>query len=118
MFLETFVFVLIVLICLFILASNFFEPYNNISEVLKILNFKVKSINVYINYFFTSLLYGIIVTFVVFCIYKIRVFIKDNFYISKLKYKDAKIEINGKTESYLVSFFISFACNTTFSLSL
>ncbi len=119
MFIETFVFVLIVLICLFIFAPNFFEgffePYNNINEVLKVLNFKVKSINIYINYLFTSLLYGIIVTFFAFCIYKIREFIKDNFYISKLKYKDAEIEINGKTESifnkYLDEIIYFFQCS-------
>lgn len=119
MFIETFVFVLIVLICLFIFAPNFFEgffePYNNINEVLKVLNFKVKSINIYINYLFTSLLYGIIVTFFTFCIYKIREFIKDNFYISKLKYKDAEIEINGKTESifnkYLDEIIYFFQCS-------
>lgn len=119
MFIETFAFVLIVLICLFIFAPNFFEgffePYNNINEVLKVLNFKVKSINIYINYLFTSLLYGIIVTFFAFCIYKIREFIKDNFYISKLKYKDAEIEINGKTESifnkYLDEIIYFFQCS-------
>lgn len=119
MFFETLAFVLIVLICLLVFVPNFFEgffePYNNINESLKILNFKVKSINIYINYILTSLLYMSLFTFVVFCIYKIREFIKDNFYISKLKYKDAEIEINGKTESifnkYLDEIIYFFQCS-------
>ena len=119
MFFETFIFVLIVLICMFVFIPNFFEgffePYNNISEVLKNLNFKIKSIKFYTNYFITSSLYMLMFTFVVFCIYKIREFIKDNFYISKLKYKDAEIEINGKSESifnkYLDEIIYFFQCS-------
>ena len=119
MFFETFVFVLIIMICMFVFIPNFFEgffePYNNISKGLKILNFKVKSIKFFINYFFTNLLYILMFTFVVFCIYKIRKFIKDNFYISKLKYKDAEIEINGKSESifnkYLDEIIYFFQCS-------
>lgn len=119
MFFETFIFVLIILIFMLVFIPNFFEgffePYNNISEVLNILNFKIKSIKFYTNYFFTSLLYLLMFTFVVFCFYKIREFIKDNFYISKLKYKDAEIEINGKSESifnkYLDEIIYFFQCS-------
>lgn len=119
MFFETLVFILLVLICLFVFVPNyfkrFFEPFNNISDSIKNLNFKVKSINIYTNYILVSMLYIIMFIFVVFCIYKIREFIKNNFYISKLKYKDAEIEINGKTESifnkYLDEIIYFFQCS-------
>lgn len=119
MFFKILIFVLLILICMFVFIQNFFnrffEPFNNISKTLEGLNFKIKSISIYTNYILSCLLYILIFLFIVFVIYKICEFIKDNFYISKLKYKDAEIEINGKTESifnkYLDEIIYFFQCS-------
>lgn len=119
MFLNTSIFIMLLLICMFVFVPNFFnkffEPFNSISETLKVLNFKIKSFTIYNNYILASFLYILICLFIVFIIYKICEFIKDNFYISKLKYKDAEIEINGKTESifnkYLDEIIYFFQCS-------
>lgn len=119
MFFKTLIFILLILICMFVFIQNFFnrffEPFNNISKTLEGLNFKIKSIPIYTNYILSCLLYILIFLFIVFVIYKICEFIKDNFYISKLKYKDAEIEINGKTESifnkYLDEIIYFFQCS-------
>ena len=119
MFFKTSIFILLILICMFVFSQNFFnrffEPFNNISKKLENLNFEIKSMHIYTNYILSCLLYILVFIFIVFVIYKICEFIKDNFYISKLKYKDAEIEINGKTESifnkYLDEIIYFFQCS-------
>ena len=118
MFFKILAFVLLVLICMFVFIpnflNNFFDPFNNISKALENFNFKIKTITIYTNYVLSCLLYILIFLFIVYVIYKICEFIKDNFYISKLKYKDAEIEINGKNESifnkYLDEIIYFFQC--------
>ena len=118
MFFKILAFILLVLICMFVFIpnflNNFFDPFNNISKTLENFNFKIKTITIYTNYVLSCLLYILIFLFIVYVIYKICEFIKDNFYISKLKYKDAEIEINGKNESifnkYLDEIIYFFQC--------
>lgn len=118
MFVKIMFLVLAVFICMFIFIPNFyvnfFSSYNIVSDFLIALNFKYKSCYIHVDYILTSLLYILIFIFIVFIIYKISEFVKDNFYISKLKYKDTEIEINGKTESifnkYLDEIIYFFQC--------
>lgn len=119
MFLKTLALVLSIFICMLVFIpnffNNFFEPFDIMSDAIKKLNFKIKKLYVPTNYILVGLLYILIFLFIVFIIYKICEFIKDNFYISKLKYKDAEIEINGKTESifnkYLDEIIYFFQCS-------
>lgn len=119
MFLKTLLFVLFSLISLFVFIPNFFDkffgPFNNISDNINNWNFKIKSLNIPINYIVSSIVYLLIFLFIIFLIYKVCEFIKDNFYISKLKFKDTEIEINGKTESifnkYLDEIIYFFQCS-------
>lgn len=120
LFLKVSLFFVLSLICVFCFIPNFFKKIIDIIKYtyksLDFLNFKIKNINFYTDLLITFILYFIIVLFIVFCIFKICEYIRNNFYISKLKYKDTEIEINDKEESifnkYLDEIVYFFQCTT------
>lgn len=120
LFLKVSLFFVLFLICVFCFVPNFFKKIIDIIKYtyksLGFLNLKIKNINFYTDLLITFILYFIIVLFIVFCIFKICEYIRNNFYISKLKYKDTEIEINDKEESifnkYLDEIVYFFQCTT------
>lgn len=108
------------LVCIFCFVPKLFKKIINIIKYtyknLDFLNLKIKNINFHTDLLITFILYFIVVLFIVFCIFKVCEYIRNNFYISKLKYKDTEIEINNKKESifnkYLDEIVYFFQCTT------